>query len=69
MAIDHPHPDHDGGLLAQARDKLRVKPKADRHWAALGAAAFFAVCAIAFAAAAILAPPLSHDAAAKAGVK
>ena len=69
MSIEHPHPDHDSRLLAQARDKLREKPEADRHWAALGAAAFFALCAMAFVVAAVLAPPLSRDAAAKVGVK
>jgi hypothetical protein len=69
MSIDHPHPDHDGRVLTQARDKLRPKPEADRHWAALAAAAFFALCAMAFVVAAVLAPPLSHDPAAKAGVR
>jgi cytochrome c-type biogenesis protein CcmH/NrfG len=69
MSIDHPHPEEDGGLLAQARDKLRRKPERDRHWAALGAAAFFALCAMAFVVAAVLAPPLSHDPAAKVGVR
>jgi hypothetical protein len=69
MSIDHPHPDHDGRLLQKARDKLREKPPRDRHLAALGAAAFFALCAMAFVVAAVLAPPLSHDPAAKVGVK
>jgi hypothetical protein len=69
MSLDPPHPDHDAGLLARARDKLRERPQGDRHWAALGAAAFFALCAIVFAAAAVLAPPLSHDPAARIGVK
>ncbi len=69
MSIEHPHPDHDGALLAKARDKLREKPAADRHWAALAAAAFFALCAMAFVLAAVLAPPLSHDPAAKVGVR
>jgi cytochrome c-type biogenesis protein CcmH/NrfG len=69
MSIDQPRPDHDSALLAQARDKLRAKPEADRHWAALGAAAFFALCAMAFVLAAVLAPPLSRDPAAKVGVK
>jgi hypothetical protein len=55
--------------LAQAREKLRERPHPDRHWAALGAAAFFALCAIAFAVAAVLAPPVSHAPAAKLGVK
>jgi hypothetical protein len=69
MSIDHPHPERDGGLLAQAREKLRQKPLPDRHWAALGAAAFFALCALVFVVAAVLAPPVSHAPAAKVGVK
>jgi hypothetical protein len=69
MSIDHPHPGQDQSLLDQARHKLRDSPPKDRHWAALGAAAFFALCAIAFATAAVMAPPLSHDPAAKASVK
>jgi hypothetical protein len=69
MSADHPHPEDDRGLLVQAREKLREKPGPDRHWAALGAAAFFALCAIVFAVAAVLAPPLSHAPAAKVGVK
>ncbi|HEY4030762.1 MAG TPA: hypothetical protein VGM25_10490 [Caulobacteraceae bacterium] len=69
MPIDQPRPEHDGGLLAQARDKLRAPGQRDLHWAALGAAAFFALCALVFAAAAVLAPPLSTTPAAKAGVK
>jgi hypothetical protein len=69
MAIDHPQSEHDGGLLDQAREKLHEKPRPDRHWAALGAAAFFALCAIAFAVAAVLAPPLNHDPVARVGVK
>jgi hypothetical protein len=69
MSIDHPHPKRDGALLAEAREKLRARTRPDRHWAALGAAAFFALCAIAFAVAAVLAPPLNHDPAARVGVK
>ena len=69
MSTEHPRPDQDGRLLALARDKLRGKPEADRHWVALGAAAFFALCAMAFVVAAVLAPPLSHEPAAKAGVR
>jgi hypothetical protein len=69
MSIDQPHPEHDGRLVALAREKLRVKPEADRHWAALAAAAFFALCAMAFVVAAVLAPPLSHAPAAKVGVR
>jgi hypothetical protein len=59
----------DAGLLTEAREKLRESPRPDRHWAALGAAAFFALCAMAFVAAAVLAPPLSHAPAAKVGVR
>ena len=69
MSIDPLQPEDHGSLLAQARDKLRERSPRDRHWAALGAAAFFALCAIAFAVAAVLAPPLSHTPAAKLGVK
>lgn len=68
MPTDPPPPLDDGRLLEQARQKLRQKPHPERHWAALGAAAFFAACAIAFAVAAVLAPPLSHTPAAKTGV-
>lgn len=69
MSLDHPHPDDDRALLAKAREKLRESPRPDQHLAALAAAAFLAVCAIAFAVAAVLAPPLSHAPAAKIGVK
>jgi hypothetical protein len=69
MPADPPHPHPDKGLLTQAGDMLRDRPPRDRHWAALGAAAFFALCALVFAAAAVLAPPLSRDPAAKVGVK
>jgi hypothetical protein len=69
MTTDHPHPEHDGGLVAQARDKLRAPPRRDMHWVALGAAAFCAVCALVFAAAAVLAPPIRHGPAAKLGVE
>ncbi len=69
MSIDPPHRKDGGGHLARAREKLREKPRPDRYWAALAAAAFFALCALAFAVSAVLAPPLSHDPAAKVGVK
>ena len=69
MPSAQPHPRDDDGLLAEAREKLRERPPRDRHWAALAAAAFFALCAIAFAVAAVLAPPLSHAPAAKIGVE
>ena len=64
-----PAPVEDGGLLEQVREKLSEPQPGERHWAALAAAAFFAVCALAFAAAAVLAPPLSRDPAAKTGVR
>ena len=60
--------DHDQILLDRARAKLAEPKPKDRHWAALAAAAFFAICALVFATAAIVAPPLSHDPAAKSGV-
>jgi len=69
MPIDPAHPNDGGGLLAQAKEKLRAPARRDLHWAALGAAAFFALCAIAFAAAAVLAPPLGQEPAARTGVK
>jgi hypothetical protein len=69
MPIDPLQANNSGALLAQAREKLRERPRPDRHWAALGAAAFFALCAIGFAVAAVLAPPVSHVPAAKVGVK
>ena len=69
MSVDHPHPEDDGSLLAEAREKLRESPPRDQHLAALGAAAFLALCAIVFAVAAVLAPPISHAPAAKVGVK
>jgi len=65
MTTDPPH----SALLAQAREKLKAPARRDLYWAALGAAALFALCAIAFAAAAVLAPPLGYERAAKIGVK
>ena len=67
MPTDSPPPLHDGRLLEQVREKLREPASRERHWAALAAAAFFAVCAMAFAVAAILAPPVSRAPAAKTG--
>ena len=69
MTARHPHPEQDARLLEEARRKLRAPTPRERHWAALGAAAFFALCALVFAAAAVLAPPLSTTPAAKLGVK
>jgi hypothetical protein len=69
MPID-PSPRHDDtGLLEQVRAKLSHPTPKDRHWAALAAAAFFALCALVFVVASVLAPPLSHDPAAKSGVR
>jgi hypothetical protein len=70
MSMDSPPPVvEDGRLLEQVREKLSQPAPRERHWAALAAAAFFAVCAMAFAVAAILAPPVSRDPAAKTGVR
>ncbi len=55
-------------LLDQARDRLTPPKPRDFHWAALAAAAFFAVAAIGFAVAAILAPPNAETPPAKTGV-
>lgn len=68
MSTPSPPPEDDG-LLHQARAKLGPAKTKERHWAALAAAAFFAACAIVFAVASVLAPPLSHDPAAKTGVR
>jgi hypothetical protein len=68
MSLDSTPPDKDALLLAHARAKLTHPQPKDRHWAALAAAAFFALCAMGFAVASIMAPPLSHDPAAKSGV-
>ena len=56
-------------LLHQALGRLKAPEPKERHWAALAAAAFFAVCAIGFAVAAILAPPNAVTPPAKAGVQ
>jgi hypothetical protein len=69
MPVDPPHRKQSAGLLAQARETLRDRPRPDRYWAALGAAAFFAICALAFAAASVLSPPLSRDPAARVGAR
>ncbi len=52
------------GLLEQASIKLRPPKTVDSSMLALAAAAFFAVTALGFAAAAVLAPPatVSHTA-------
>ena len=67
MSFD-PLPGEDG-LLEQVRRKLQAPQPAEQHWSALAAAAFFAVSALVFAAAAVLAPPNSETPAAKSGVK
>ncbi len=69
MSFEPTPPVDQDRLLEQAREKLRGPTPQERHWAALAAAAFFAICAIAFAFATILAPPVSHSPAAKLGVK
>jgi len=69
MPIDPHTAQDDDGLLERARGKLNHPAPRERHWAALAAAAFFAICAIGFAVAAVLAPPLSHDPAAKSSVR
>jgi hypothetical protein len=62
---------HDSALdaddLARARALLAPAPKKERMWPVLAAAFFAAVCALAFAAAMITAPPVvsEHVAAAK----
>jgi hypothetical protein len=69
MSTEPTPPTGQDSALEQARRKLRGPEPEDRHWAALAAAAFFAICAILFAVAAVLAPPLSQSPAAKSGVK
>ena len=69
MSHDPPPQLDDGALLEQVREKLRAPGPKERHWAALAAAAFFAACAVIFAIAAVLAPPVSRDPAAKTGVR
>jgi hypothetical protein len=59
---------HDG-LLEQARLKLRAPELRERTWPAVAAAAFFAVSALGFAVASVLAPPLGITPAAKTGVQ
>jgi hypothetical protein len=44
--------------LAYARERLEPPARRESAWPALAAAAFFAVCAMSFAVAAILAPPI-----------
>ena len=57
------------GLLDQARLKLRVPDHNEKPWAALLAAGFFALAAMVFATAAVLAPPLTVSPAVKTGVR
>ena len=57
------------GLLDQARLKLLVPDHTEKPWAALLAAGFFALAAMVFATAAVLAPPLTVTPAAKTGVR
>jgi len=44
--------------IAYARARLEPSVRRESAWPALAAAAFFAVCAMTFAVAAILAPPI-----------
>jgi hypothetical protein len=44
--------------LARARLKLRAPERRERVWPPLAAALMFAICAMSFATAAILAPPV-----------
>ncbi|WP_133254281.1 hypothetical protein [Phenylobacterium deserti] len=44
--------------MARARKLLRSKPKVERMWPVVAAAGFAAFCALAFATAMIMAPPV-----------
>jgi hypothetical protein len=55
--------------LDQARLKLRPPAQAERTWPAIAAALFFAVAALGFAAASVLAPPLTLTPASKTSVR
>ena len=57
------------GLLEEARVKLRAPVARDRAWPAVLAAAFFAICALGFAVASIMAPPLGVEPPAKTSVR
>lgn len=65
MAFDPTSGQDPDGLLDKARERLKAPPPKERHWIALAAAAFFAVCAMVFVVAAVLAPPLHQTPAAK----
>ena len=56
-------------LLDEARAKLKAPVARDRAWPAVVAAAFFAIAALGFAVASILAPPLGVEPAAKSSVR
>ncbi|MEI9891293.1 MAG: hypothetical protein WDN45_12800 [Caulobacteraceae bacterium] len=56
-------------LFEQARGKLRAPVRIDPSLLAIAAAAFFALTALGFATASVLAPPLQITPAAKAGVR
>ena len=60
--------DEPAGLLEQARARLQPPIMRERTWPAVAAAAFFAASALGFAVAAILAPPLGVEPAAKTSV-
>ena len=64
-----PDPAFRDGLLNTARFKLQPPERIERAWPAIAAAAFFAVAALVFAAASVLAPPVAVAPAAKAGVQ
>lgn len=65
MEIESPSP----SPLQRARAKLLVPSRPERPYAAVAAAALFALCALTFAAASILAPPVTLEHMAKPGVQ
>ena len=65
MEIESPVP----SPLQRARAKLLVPPQPERPYVAVAAAALFAVCALTFAAASILAPPVTLEHMAKTSVQ
>jgi hypothetical protein len=56
-------------FIERAREKLAPRKVSDRSLAAVAAAAFFALAALVFATAAVLAPPLVVTPAARLGVQ
>ena len=61
--------DQPEAVLEEARARLQPPVVRERTWPAVCAAAFFAVSALGFAVAAILAPPLGVEASAKTSVR